>query len=537
MYEESTMTQTMNTDTLNNAEEIIERFGGIRPMSTKTDIPVTTIQGWKKRGAIPAARLDDLLKAARNHNLSLEDLVGKTSAPANENGTKIELSPTPQPTYKPQTLKVESTREHDKLKVAMVMERQKALVQSVILSVVLIAIIAGAGAMLLWPEFQETKRTTLQNSQTIAALEQDVGAVKSEIEETQSMFSGYLPSDWQEQIESLRVQAEQAQASVEQAMQKAEQISEGVIGANAGTIQERVATLGQSVAEMTHSPMLQGLIAKFGTISASPEGSSMLDQSVQELNALLQTAPQTETPIETTLETARTQSTTLGQTFEGVPAQELKAAALLLGFSQFRSSLGRDNESFADDLSLMKTLLGQDNPALAEAIDRLAPQAAESGVLTPAGLATELQTMTGDIVVASLKGEDVSVSEKAQAHFGNILKVEKDGEMVTGTPVQQKLAKADTLMQGGNLEQAIAEVSTLEGPAADLVQPWLQKARSTLQAQNLGSLLEGGIMETISGAGAGGLPAGGQLIEDKASGVILYKPATKFAPPKAAFTP
>ncbi|MCD8520499.1 MAG: uroporphyrinogen-III synthase, partial [Alphaproteobacteria bacterium] len=66
------MTQTQNNDTLGNAEEIIERFGGIRPMSTKTNIPVTTIQGWKKRGAIPAARLDDLLKAAKSHDVKLE---------------------------------------------------------------------------------------------------------------------------------------------------------------------------------------------------------------------------------------------------------------------------------------------------------------------------------------------------------------------------------------------------------------------------------------------------------------------------------
>lgn len=532
------MTQTLNTDILNNAEEIIERFGGIRPMSTKTDIPVTTIQGWKKRGAIPMARLNDLLNAARSHDLSLDDLVGKPAAPANENVTKAAAAEAPKPVYKPEPVRTEPAREHDKIKAAMVAERQKALVQSVILSIALVAVIAGAGAALLWPELQETKRTALENKESLAALEQDVGTVKDQIEETQSMFSGYLPNDWQQQIDTLRAQAEQAQASVEQAMQKAEQISTNIIGENAGTLEQRAANLWQYVTELTGSPMLQGLVTKFSSLSGTAEGSTMLGQSVEELNALLQTAPAAGgTPIETTLETARGQSTTLGQTFEGVPAQEMKAAALLLGFSQFRSSLNRGNESFAEDLSLMKTLLGQDNPALAEAIDRLAPQASDSGVLTPAGLAGELQAMTGDIVVASLKGEDVSVTEKAQAHFGNLLKVEKDGELVTGTPVQQKLAKADTLMQGGNLEQAIAEIGSLDGPAAELVKPWLQKARSTLQAQNLGSLLEGGIMETISGASAGGLPAGGQLIEDAASGVILYKPGMKFAPPKAGFTP
>ncbi|HRQ62092.1 MAG TPA: mitofilin family membrane protein, partial [Alphaproteobacteria bacterium] len=151
--------------------------------------------------------------------------------------------------------------------------------------------------------------------------------------------------------------------------------------------------------------------------------------------------------------------------------------------------------------------------------------------------ATEVQAMTGDIVVASLKGEDVSVAEKAQARFGEILKVEKDGEMLTGTPVQQKLAKAETLTQNGQLEQAIAELSNLEGPAAQMIQPWLAKARSTLQAQNLSQLLEGGVVEALSGAATGGLPHGGQLVEDPASGVVLYRRGAQFAPPQSFTTP
>jgi uroporphyrinogen-III synthase len=547
----SSMTQTQNSDTLGNAEEIIERFGGIRPMSTKTNIPVTTIQGWKKRGAIPASRRDDLLNAARSHDVKLEDLVGKTGAPANQNGdtpansaekpaseamsvrSEPQKTSVSQPSYAaPQyTPRAAVTTDHEKIKAEMVMERQKALVQSVVISIALIVIIVGAGATLLWPEFEDTARTTRENSQSIAALEDDVSSVKGELEEQKSMFGSFLPGDWQKQLDSLKEQAAAAQAGAAQALQKAEQISSDVVGA--GSISQGIGALEGHISQLAASPFAQSVLSKFSTLGASPEGAGVLDKSVQELNALVQSG--TGTPVEQTLETARTQSGALGQTFEGVPAEDLKAAALLLGFSQFRSSLGRDNESFAEDVSLLKNLLGQDNPALSEAIDRLAPKAAEQGVLTPSGLTSELQAMTGDIVVASLKGENVSVAEKAQAHFGEILKVEKDGEMITGTPVQQKLAKADTLMQSGQLEQAIAEVSTLQGPAGQMIQPWIEKARRTLQAQNLSALLESGVSESLSGTGVatGGLPLGGQLIEDKASGVILYRPALKFAPAKA----
>lgn len=54
-------------------ERIIERFGGIRPMAHKLNIPVTTVQGWKKRGAIPLARHADLRAAAAKHRVKLNE--------------------------------------------------------------------------------------------------------------------------------------------------------------------------------------------------------------------------------------------------------------------------------------------------------------------------------------------------------------------------------------------------------------------------------------------------------------------------------
>ena len=55
------------------SERLIQRFGGIRPMANKLEVPVTTVQGWKKRGAIPATRLADLRDAAQRHGIVLEE--------------------------------------------------------------------------------------------------------------------------------------------------------------------------------------------------------------------------------------------------------------------------------------------------------------------------------------------------------------------------------------------------------------------------------------------------------------------------------
>ena len=55
------------------SERLIERFGGIRPMAHKLEIPVTTVQGWKKRGVIPPNRLGDLRAAASRHGVVLDE--------------------------------------------------------------------------------------------------------------------------------------------------------------------------------------------------------------------------------------------------------------------------------------------------------------------------------------------------------------------------------------------------------------------------------------------------------------------------------
>lgn len=54
------------------AGQVVEAFGGIRPMATKLGAPVTTVQGWKKRGHIPPARQEEIRAAAERHGIDLD---------------------------------------------------------------------------------------------------------------------------------------------------------------------------------------------------------------------------------------------------------------------------------------------------------------------------------------------------------------------------------------------------------------------------------------------------------------------------------
>lgn len=55
-----------------SVDALIERFGGIRPMAAKLDVPVTTVQGWKERAAIPERRWAEIVGAAERHGITLD---------------------------------------------------------------------------------------------------------------------------------------------------------------------------------------------------------------------------------------------------------------------------------------------------------------------------------------------------------------------------------------------------------------------------------------------------------------------------------
>ena len=90
---------SQNTAFPADAAQVIDAFGGIRPMAARLKIAATTVQGWKKRGAIPESRHEDILNAAQEAGIDLSALPPRsveTSAP----------SPDPEspaaPTEKPQ---------------------------------------------------------------------------------------------------------------------------------------------------------------------------------------------------------------------------------------------------------------------------------------------------------------------------------------------------------------------------------------------------------------------------------------------------
>jgi hypothetical protein len=295
---------------------------------------------------------------------------------------------------------------------------------------------------------------------------------------------------------------------------------------------------------------LAGFMDRVDTMEADESGQSKLESVMSELGALVRQGDdvegaQSSMSFGDMLAAARGSSPELAETFGGVPATDLKAAALLLGMSQFRSSLNRDNQAFDSDLDVLLNLVGEDDVELRGALARLAPHAKE-GVLTPSGLTSEFKGIAGDAVVASLSGEDVSLSERTSARFNQVFTVEKDGELVSGTETQGTLKTAESLLEQGDIEGAIAAAQSIDGPAADIIAPWLKKAEVSLMARKIKKLLGnsmtlkaygldgsglsglGGLGDlggAAAGIGEGLIPGQGTLIRDEATGINILKPS------------
>ena len=276
----------------------------------------------------------------------------------------------------------------------------------------------------------------------------------------------------------------------------------------------RVEQLQTYVSEISGEKGVYALKTRFDKMRQEYTGSKILDTSVQALLPLIQRSQnsQSEDPeqLNGLIEQARTQNKALQTSFGNVPQNELKAAAMLLAMTQVRSALNRPEEEFDSDLELLIGMVGEDDPELNAAIEKLAPYSKE-GILTPSGLKSEFQTVAGEAVVASLRGEDVSVSDKLSAKFNELLKVEKNGELLTGTETQATINTAEKLVEENRFKEAVSMLKkNLHAKELEPLQPWIRKAEGLIASRNLGDMLE----ESIDLNFGSGL-LGGKVLESR----------------------
>lgn len=480
---------------LPQAEKIIERFGGIRPMATKMNVPVTTVQGWKKRDVIPGNRRADVLNTARQHSI---DLTGLVARPVNNFSNTLDQARQEQAT-RPETLKpheaalaaARATEAQEGLAARgddfkpmtydmMMKEIKRSQVQAVRRSVAaasaVLVLFGVVGGLLIVVGKQQVEKSQAR----IAALENTI----EEIEGKPAAGAGV--------IADMGAKFTELQASVADLKNQAQDL----IGPENASLAERLMTLEQKLQALTGgSTDLSLVLQRIQEMQTSLQGQQQMQDAMGDLQGLVSGLQGRMDTIDTALAEEQQTDSALGQALEGVSPQELKAAAMLIGLSQFRDSMNRSGP-FDNDLALLQKMLGDKDPELNAEIARLAPYA-EKGVLSPKGLSNELKGLAGDIVVSSISGEEVSIQDKALTRFHDVLKIQKDGQPVMGTDTQATVARAQQLLDAGDVDSAVLELQRLQGPARETAQPLIDEAQITAMAQKVQGLLTNNVMGQI----------------------------------------
>ena len=513
-------------DALKNASAIIERFGGIRPMAAKVGAPVTTVQGWKKRDVIPGGRREDVIRAANENSIDLSDILSdapkvtsatvanvekgvkadesafietaKSAANSNDD-IKITVEPIapPKTSYAP---RIDTT--HEDLMAAIAKGQKKAVSASMWTALGIVLVLGAAGTLALLPSAKKIEK----HEQQLATLD---GEMK-ELNESAGFIKDMVPDDMRKKMAELKAEATVISEDVKKVAVQAQDLSKAVLATDAGSLSDRLSVIEAKLGDVEGGQAVQDLTARIRNLEVTIAGQEQLSASVAELTKIVDAIDGQVNMLDDKMaEVQQNPQSPLGQTLEGVSGNDMKAAALLIAFSQLRDSLNR-NAPFEQDLVLLQKLVGDEDPELQAALQRLAPQAEKGGVLTADGLSEEFKGYAGDIVFSSLKGEDISAADKAKVRIAQVLNVKKDGEILGGTETQKTVARAQEQLDNNDIQGAIATLQTLDGEAKTKAEPFIQQAEAAVLAEQIQNMLRqmivanvGSNMNTANGATSG----------------------------------
>ena len=326
---------------IDNASEIIDRFGGIRPMSTKMDVPVTTIQGWKKRDVIPANRRAEIVRAATTHNIDLTDLLSNVANQSAEEKAGHSVPPVSETSAQPKNSEsfedtvretidnssVQSDKQHREAVLAASLadrdtdEINESIMsqvshmnaatfkRSAVFSAIFVVAAIVLSIVLLWPSQKNMRDAVRQNGDDIQGLQGEV----ADLRQDQSGFRNLIPLNFRDQFDDLQSQAKAVQTRVETLSAEAEQLSQTVLSPGL-SLNDRVMRLEDQVSRMGGPAQLTDILQKIQGLQASVQGQELMSGSVSELNTLIGSLQGRMDNLDEALVQAKSEDGALGQT-------------------------------------------------------------------------------------------------------------------------------------------------------------------------------------------------------------------------------
>ncbi len=469
------------------AQPVIQRFGGIRPMAQKLGVPVSTVQGWKERGVIPANRREEVLAAAARHGIAWEpgDLAVPSSPPVIDlpgervDGERSEPAEPAAPVkgedqsrstrwsgVRGEVSEAERSPERPVAAAPAAARPRSALVPAVLVSALVALAISGTApwwtrAAGLIPSVQPAGDG--ESADRLAALDSRIAELERGAEAAPAPAQD---GDLRARTEALEELTDRLRGEIDRLASAAP--SAGPADAQGGA---RLEALSRELAELREE---LERIRRDGAQAVAPERLAALFDRIEE-NAAELRAMQGE--LSRLIELPRHVEELAGA-IEAASGQTQRTA-FILASGQLEAALD-SGQPYASELGAVRRLAA-DDPELPALLAKL-EEHADEGIPSLA----ELRLRFADTALAAAQAAQSEVSgdwmDRAWARLRSLVTVRPVGGDVAGDSAEARIARAEARLGEGDLAGAIAELEALEGAAAEAAAPWLAGARARLAA-------------------------------------------------------
>lgn len=469
----------MSDETDQSAAPVIEAFGGIRPMASKLDAPVSTVQGWKQRDTIPAGRMAEIRKVAAENGITLP-------APGESfhSGTAAETSgDTDSSTQSDAAVTITAKPSEPGPGEAGQSDGRSGGGRATGLSVLALLVALGSAGWLWWST--EGPGAGGAENIRISALEGRVArlaeaAVADPGKAGRDALAG--------QIESLR--DEVAQISVPDAGSEIDPLRAELAALTSQVRQLEAAGVG--AADPAIAQRLDDLEAGLRNASemAAADTKNVSD-GFSELSARLHALEARENAL-------KEQFTGFARDGAQQEAAALAAIKVSLLANRLRNAAER-GQPYRDVLTVLEGT-AQDDPVLSGLAIRLAPSA-DAGVATR----DELQLAFPDTAVAILDNAPADaendIVDEILDRARRVVRVRRVGTDVPANTVDGRIARAERRLNGGDVAGAVAVLEEFEGSAREAAEPWLERARAHVELQSALESLDAHVLTRLDSAG------------------------------------
>ncbi len=495
------------------AERIVARFGGIRPMAQKLGVPVTTVQGWKKRGAIPEQRHPAILDVARAEGIDIDpadlaaaghhdggDDIPATAPPAattRDAGTAAADADADEPPQSPADAARESasgpagmaartsaaTAAHRAAAAQPPQRRSGAGAAWFAVLVALLALTGAATAPYWIPEVYRQpspidlaeRMTALEaggDPQALAAVSDRLAGLGDRLAALERLAADVPSADELAALASRLDAAERAQADAAGLAESLDGLDRRLTALEGGLpsiMAARLAAQDEALERLTgEAGRLSATLAdQRATLAGARSAQADLQATAGELDDL-------------TAAMAATQRED-GRRIARLEASDSRGQALVLAIGQLRDAVA-DGGRYAGPLAAVRRLAAGD-PRITGDLSRLAATA-DSGIPTQAMLAADFPAMARAAREAAALPDDPDWLDQAAAAVNNLVSWRPAAGEVEGDEPAAILARAEHRLGAGNLAGAVAAMQKLSGRAEEPAAAWLEEAAARLRAED-----------------------------------------------------